>query len=222
MRIISKFKDYYDGPSYSSPQDDLVYIRKQKKLEFNKNILDDNSTYCYQSIYYIGFCGKIYPTYSFSTSIDVLNFFYSTEEMLKYIDDNFDEHDAEFIKHGYCYRKWRKSKRYYWWPDFNKVKKAFRSDAIDQVNKLNIFEKYNVPIFSIHLYRNKTELILNCNLSEVQFFRKFNTFRTYQEISMYLGNGRAAREYVPEMDNKTKIEQHGFDLKESFRKCKNK
>ena len=62
----------------------------------------------------------------------------------------------------------------------------------------------------------------NLPLKEVEFFKKFDPWQAYQELSMYIG-GVIAPESKPmiKIEDKYKIMEHGFD-KMSFRKAPTK
>ncbi len=57
MKIISKFRDYYDGLACSM-RDDLVFIREQKIIKIERK-------QSFSFVEYIGFCGNVYPFYEY-------------------------------------------------------------------------------------------------------------------------------------------------------------
>src|SRR5690349_4570864 len=68
MRIISKFRDYYDGVQSGYAKDDIVWVRTPKTMPNKYKIwgsYHDRSLTCKGIVYpmdrdVIGFCGKIY------------------------------------------------------------------------------------------------------------------------------------------------------------------
>lgn len=62
------------------------------------------------------------------------------------------------------------------------------------------------------------QVVINPQLSDVEFFRCLEPYQAYQEISMFLGNLAAPERKTVVIEDKYRIEQHGFDLKQSFRK----
>lgn len=57
-------------------------------------------------------------------------------------------------------------------------------------------------------------------LKEIQFYKVFDAFSAFQEVSMFVGNlARPDRETV-EISDQDQISEKGFDLKSSFRKPK--
>ena len=98
------------------------------------------------------------------------------------------------------------------------------AQARDSYNK--VFEEHNCPIF-LGGYGVKDQawvaytakVTWNGCLREAEFYRIKDAYTAFQELSMYLSNQAQPRKPIPEMDDQTKAEQHGFD-KFSFRKDK--
>ena len=78
MRIISKFRDYYDAGIAYGIDPKLIYVREEKEIEFTHDdrnlpqckVLNElvNIAYCMPNYEgnkgVIGFCGKAYPYYT--------------------------------------------------------------------------------------------------------------------------------------------------------------
>ena len=72
-------------------------------------------------------------------------------------------------------------------------------------------------------YRNDTSIELNGALKRVQFYKVFDPYTTYQELSMWVDGYIAAPGNVMlEVADKYRIEGHGFDYKTSFRRAPTK
>jgi hypothetical protein len=214
MRIISKFKDYYDGiQGIDGIDNTLVYCRTYTKIpnselpnEFkharfsliNDNIigrintfsLKRNNIYSDCASFIVGFCGKLYVGWKL------------------YDKDNnvtitFDNKYVETIVES-MYR--------------NKLSVVINN--ISNYNCFNIFKKYQAPIFILD-NRNviNSELIINPILKEYQFYKKFDSFSAFQEIEMFLGEKLGSTEKIIDINDKYKLTQYGFD-KYSFRKEK--
>ena len=67
---------------------------------------------------------------------------------------------------------------------------------------------------------NETNVIANPRLKDYQFERIKDSTTAFQEISMYLANILVEQKPVAEVEDKYRVEQHGFDLKDSFRNTK--
>lgn len=233
MLIISRKKDYYDGVAGTTGIDKtIVYDRKIIEYEgkderipeiFNKsnkysgnieknkdtifhslNSFDiKNEIYFEQNTFIIGFCGKIYVG----------------QRLFKNPDEFDITYDQGFVKSIIT--------RYSWGWD-NGV------NYIDVINKIkstdytDLFREFNTPIFLFDYGYNKwsykkpsitRKFIINPILKEYEFYKVFDSYQAFQEIQMFLGGVLGTNEKnIVEIDDKYKIEQHGFDKKWSFRK----
>jgi len=84
----------------------------------------------------------------------------------------------------------------------------------------DIFLEFKVPVWAVILGRSGSSGILNPRLKDYGFDRIKDSFTTFQEISMYLSNILVEQKETVVVQDKFRIEQHGFDLKKSFRKEK--
>lgn len=62
-------------------------------------------------------------------------------------------------------------------------------------------------------------VVLNGHLKQFEFYKVFDAYQAFQEISMYLGSMAVPLKEVPHIDDRTMAEAKGFD-KFSFRKDK--
>jgi len=270
MRIISKFKDFYDcGMAYGMEQD-LVFVRNQKQIDETGKYLApcgpacDNNKKVKADEFVIGFCGKTYPAIRLITCEEYNQtdevkdckkvFAYSVEDADKFIESNFSDKEVE----AYYSSKWNDfySKRRKIWPDthvchgsfekyFNKC--AERIDKHEQYfieNNVPIFISYNwagpsswwrVPSYagveddSDLRWKGSNHIIHNDCLKSVEFFRKYDPYKAFQELQMYLcgplasavGNDGHKAKYKgqmmePDFDDLTKRDSKGFD-KYSFK-----
>jgi hypothetical protein len=244
MLILTKssLKDYYDGVVQTSGIDKTIVYDRQPKISnwkdkdfpeflkrklfqiywsskkekdnispivdlehYNSPSLKPNIKYKSYQYIVVGFCGKLYIGFKFF-----------------YINDD-NELDFDIIY------------------DFNEIKTIIahskrdnfkeRYDKIANLDLIDKFREYNTPIFvyessyslrfdkfNSHYYE---KFIINPLLKYYQFYKVFGSYQAFQEISMFLGGvlGSNGKEIV-EVDNRTKIIKHGFDLKTSFRKDK--
>jgi hypothetical protein len=235
MYIIAKKKDYYDGVVGTMGVDKtLVYERETQEFEGDdipviferkkgywgisrtktpfhqmnyhhikkefRNICDEHSYFI------IGFCGKLYigwKLYRVINSNDEVSteFTYDNEYMKKILED----------------KSWD----------------GILSDSIDYVqsfNALQIFRDLKSPAFvydsdygRTYYYKKRnnnhhSKFIINPLLKNYEFFKMFDSFQAFQEVSMFMGGvlGKGEKE-ITEVADKYKITQHGFN-KWSFRK----
>jgi hypothetical protein len=103
------------------------------------------------------------------------------------------------------------------------------SDSINYVqsfNALQIFRDLKSPAFVYDSDYGRTKrnnnhhskFIINPLLKNYEFFKMFDSFQAFQEVSMFIGGvlGKGEKE-ITEVADKYKITQHGFN-KWSFRK----
>jgi hypothetical protein len=242
MRIISKFKDYYDiGLSYGIDPN-LTFIRETKKIDTSyddKNIpsefkeclslmpeikfKDYNSTK-----HIIGFCGKTYPCISlqkFSHSY----FFYSIVELRKYlIQKRLNEN--HLIKN--------KTLKPYISGYYNvfEIKKLINNNIGGIFNKMSceefdnkfygkriaddFFRFNNSPIFVLESKSFSKTLTFKINplLRNYNFSKEIDPYTAFQELSMYIGSNLVKqKDPNPKFSDELKREIAGFD-KWSFKK----
>lgn len=237
MYIISKHKDYYDGVAGSMGIDKtIVYERHQTTVDNHLEIpnefketgghrrnydnpiynigysdldLKKSKKYSFVSTFLIGFCGKLYIGW---------RFFYKVRK------DHmpFDETVADIV-YDYDVAK-EYLKETYWKHNLvDDVKYVETYDAI------NIFRKFNTPVFAFEFNENKIEyyngtfisnggLSINPVLKNFEFYKIFDAFLAFQEIQMFLSGVLGSGENdIVEVEDKYKIAQHGYD-DWSFRK----
>lgn len=222
MRILSKYKDYYDGVAGTMGIDktiiyDRTVIEFENKQEYPQQFKKDKTfnhkksnrfhsldLYCVDSKYYddgspfiIGFCGKLYVGWKF------------------YKGDKCDfTYDENIIKENVKNKKWSSNLS----DDLNYIKNY---DSID------LFREYNTPIFILdnnnqdYVYRKycgNSKFTINGNLKEYLFYKVFDSFLAFQEIQMFISGVLGVGENtMVEIEDKYKIKKHGFD-EWSFRK----
>lgn len=98
--------------------------------------------------------------------------------------------------------------------------KQFFQDWSWQDDKLFLQHKVPIWVRTVHSYYKTGTL--NPKLKDYGFERIKDSFTAFQEISMYLSNILVEQKEIAQVEDKYRIEQHGFDLKKSFRKEKNK
>lgn len=207
MRIISDFHDFYDCVQREGFDPTITYLRKKKiisKSTSKYSFLDKIP----REYLLIGFCGDIFPCVIFDKNIC-----YNIDEVNKVMDGLL---------------KKREKIRYY------SKKYSFRDREIDFIKYFNkydkkdyeyLFKKYHTPIW----VDRRNEFIVSDCLKQYDFFRIFDPYQAFQEISMYFGGvlgshttSKTKYQGKP-MDNtvsdKDLIEAKGFD-KFSFRKQK--
>jgi hypothetical protein len=190
MRIIDKYKDYYDCIKANDFEQVPVYIRKQ----YTKQVKNFIPYIPYGACIIIGFCGKMYP-------------------MIQGNEGYMDPQET------FSYSL-KEVEKFYWWERLSKWDKEvynrfFVHDYTSFYGKQ--FEKERCPIFVVKQHRNYDEIHYNAHLNKYDFARIVPPYQAYQAVRMWLDNQAMPEKPIPEMDDQTKAEAHGYN-KFSFRK----
>lgn len=222
MRIISKFKDYYDNCGYKTGVDrSMVYVRRveisdeeEKRGSYYHVELPRKHESRYSATFgSLWFCGKEYPiviiedtkspviTKDWKVTNDPRLFHHERKTFLsghgegqKYIDVTLGS------LFGYTERKW-----------FNDNDRV--ADFMRVNDDINI--KYNSPCVFI----GRDQVIINPPLTELGFTKVMSPFQAFQEIHMYLMGALLEaniQEPLP-LTETDEVRRHGMD-KWSFRK----
>ena len=245
MKIISKFKDFYDYKVAKYGIDEkLVYIRKTyceyfqvlignikninidyriSEDNFNKNLKDDTKAIDERNIHKILFIGEKLVHLFFTengvyTHLDIKN----KEDLRKLTD--FEYKKEITFKDGKkfnIYSRFREDWEYLL--SYNR-KRLIRVNT--DIPKDDII--LNAPIFLIEYigeYNDGTsrrqyfpplyKFTYNPNLSQMGVY--IDEDFIWQSLVEFLSNKRSEKEIIPEVSNENKIQSKGFDLKSSFR-----
>ena len=241
MLIIKhKRNDYYDGVAGTTGIDKTIvydrqtieydrlddinnfisHLKSNKKNEIKDIFLklrnvaikkEYYQSYPFNSYFIVGFCGKLYIGWKlYSKGKNIHTTCYEAITTITY--------DLKYIK---------------------KIFKliGYNSNLIDDINNIwcynaiDLFRELDTPCFiydsdygrnnidtKAYFNNSHPRFIINPILKDYAFYKILDSFQAFQEISMFLGGvlGNHEKEIVV-VDDKYKIEQHGFD-KWSFRK----
>lgn len=219
MRIISNFKDYYDGVMKQGMDREVVYVRENKDVDLGRTLdlgFSTTHTGSYHSVetLFLGYCGAIYRVYVIATSRR------SGFQDWRYVTYNYEDFKSIMIEHGFGSKYEFSENR--WWPGSYQRFRDF------DTNKLkDLFHRFQTPLFlihNIHTYRapDKTRITLGPCLKDLDFQRVKDSYTTYQDIFQYVAGTLNKRENdMVKISDKDKIHKHGFD-KWSFRKMPSK
>ena len=217
MRIISDFKDYYDGVAHSFFEKDCIYIRKESEISDNEkeifkilNIYGEgynrsaSISLDYYNVFFctlIFFCGKIYTIFHNS---DFSKVFFNKEDFINFANKTS----------GRILPKW----------SLAVYKADFFFELSGKDTKVN--QQFNSPIvvftsYSRKSYCSKSRLIKDANLNDFSFASIIDPYTAFQEIYMFMNSIYRNDKDVVQIEDKYRIEQHGFD-KNSFRKAPTK
>lgn len=222
MKLISKFRDYYDGVTHQYRDEHILYIREQKEIEFaradfeklpyvseahhySNYLVSETRAEFLISFRIMGFCGKLYPFVAVKERFtDNRYFFYSFHSF-----NDFVTSAKLTLDHGI--KRWRWSKGYDTTYLSEYVK--FFNNRDHYTNLEAKFHELNAPCF---LYREganqNRKIITNPMLKKFGFAKLKDPYSAHQELYQFVGGylNQPERPMV-EISDKDKIHKHGFD-----------
>ena len=215
MRLHTDFHDYYDNAVGYGIDENVFYSRFTKKAEI---LIKSPFDHAGVSGGLLGFCGIIYP---FALFVRYDNF----EIVDRYCAYNLEEYKTKAEEWKYerfsFGRRFDEQRRKIDLKRKEKTEMQAKQFFVDWSSQSNeIFLKFKVPIWTVMLGRNTETGLINPRLKDYGFDRIKDSFTAFQEISMYLSNILVEQKETAAVEDKFRIEQHGFDLKKSFRKEK--
>jgi len=224
MRIISKYKDYYDLQG-EMIDNTIIY----KRNEANHFVTSSTFPSLFSSnlkasqtgrFFFLGFCGKIYLGYEVITVIYPYNKYYGSYKDKKYFFGNDILKILPSITGETAFLGAKTI------TETNKILHDFH----EKDKYLDIFREYNTPIFITWLDKgwssysinnpNKKdhEIKVNICLKDFEFFKIKDAYTTFQEIQMFISGvlGNIEKDSTP-LNDKEKIIAKGFDSRWSFR-----
>ena len=243
MRIING-KDYYDNALAYGRDENIILVREKNNImsddevgHFNHRIYKPDLTFTIGKIKYIInrvyviFCGKLYYGVRTKTEKGYISspdhFIWNNAEFEHWILENniTHLHDSNFCGVSDI------PDRLPWMIENNIVSAIYFPEYLDRRCKIcHALYSENFTIIANTKTRScigghQTEslywLINSDRLKSVQFFKVFDHYAAFQEISMWVG-GVLTNHGNPmvEISDIIRVEKHGFDKKKSFRKDK--
>lgn len=239
MRIVGKgTRDYYDSCMGHGQDEQLCYVRnpeshdidsdKYKRAISHKAITNKYTTSARWGVEtklttknhelwvtsgLVGFCGIVYPFVQVikkwnQTSCyqpDEVSYFYDEPSLVKYLKSK-----------GWSAKNYTDKKFYYWSQSMTKrvVDKFFEQHVSN-----DFFFDLGQPVYAVMDVGYTKEFVENPCLNDLQFYKVFDAYTTFQEISMYLG-GVLGQAHPPiiEISNEDMAKKKGFGHKYAFRK----
>lgn len=214
MRLHTDFHDYYDNAVGYGIDDNVHYNRFIKEVEIHIKTKFDFPRHRNAGL--LGFCGEICP-------------FIEVKKFDQKYDCEYASDDYKIVEQYCAYSLEEYKRKESEWEDYSddfghydhweetKLKQFF-IDWSFQSNE--IFLEHKVPIWAVKLDSYQNKGLTNPRLKDYGFDRLKDAFTAFQEISMYLSNILVEQKKTAGVEDKFRIEQHGFDLKKSFRKEK--
>ena len=233
MRIISKFRDYYDIGSSVGVDMQNVYHRVTKKIpmigKFPKSVPGsgyENNNYMAGAI--LGFCGKRYAMVSVSPHIrdvseDRFVLFANPNNALNYVIDGIRK-QMTYVNKVIIQRvvdQFNEDKKAFWAREAATVHSFKRfAEETENFPDNELFHRIKAPIY-LALYGCTgpcKNLIVNPQLKPMGFASVVDPFTAFQEVSMFMGGVLGRQENAPQItDDVVLLESKGFDKKTSFR-----
>ena len=240
MKIISKFRDFYDYKVAKYGMDEkLVYTRKTyceyfqvlignisninidyriSEDDFNKNLKDDIKPIDEKNIHKILFIGEklihlFFTENGVYTHFDAKNLDVSKGKYQSYSSKEITFNDGRNFEITTDFG-WDKLFSY----DRKKLFSSMRIDKSDIIfNEPMILIEYFGKSYNKNLkyHRPLYKFTYNPNLSQMGVY--IDADFVWQSLVEFLSNKRSEKEISPEVSNENKILSKGFDLKTSFR-----
>ena len=232
MRIISKFRDYYDAGQVYGQDPDLVYVRRAEKVplvdphlsvveRLGKKLPRRRDFRLTLEPNLIGFCGKVYLGYEANATIHAPMGSFSLHTWLHSPED-FQKFFSGKARKALAPNFYEKPRRKRWgtpYLRFKNVKEAYANFPSEALTEL--FHSLNSPVWRVQFSRassmlNKLgqnpEVEINGSLRDTEFYRVVDTYTAYQELSMYVGGVlRRAEPICAEISDLSMRDKKGFD-----------
>lgn len=238
MRIISKFRDYYDGVSWFDSDDKLYlrHTRQEKGAEFEGVINACANVASWDCGWrrktnltrVVVFCGKAYPYIEAGGNI-----YHSWQDFREALPSLAQ--DCTYLADDLRFLEQEEKGGFRRWGGYTHVKEAWDSFCAElaKVDWTPFHLRYQAPILlqqdwdntpgmAWKAWRNggkeqhKGHLVVNPCLRDSEFFKVVPPDQAYQEIDMFLGNVLTYREKLDRVRTSEEVrDSHGFDS-ESF------
>ncbi len=214
MRLHSDFHDYYDHAVGYGIDEKVHYNRFTKPTDINLRSELDRPIHRRSGI--LGFCGKLFPFVQLSR--------YDKKRLY----DWEDEYDGKIVEEYFAFSLDEYKEKEQAWDEYSddigySDDIRFKQFFVDwRTDNDKLFVELKCPVWLMRFYERSPNGLLNPVLKELGFDKNKDAFSAFQEISMYLANILVEQKTVDSVDDKHRIQQHGFDLKESFRNTQKK
>ena len=241
MKIISKYRDFYDSLSNNSDKSNifvrtekieglpLKYNGKQGRDGYSWEISISGDIALYTRLYkyilergIIGFCGEIYPFFKVSKVARNDQYGETLKTVFCYDFESLEkEINLDAARVDYLFNKTEKIHLKNWLQNGVCEMGSYFSRVGPPLVKhkffLDAFLKYRIPYF---VYFNG-EIKANPILKDFQFYKKFDIVSTFSKLEQFMANNLAPQDKSKAwpVSDVLKAESHGFN-KFSFRKDK--
>jgi hypothetical protein len=235
VRIISKFRDYYDSVQAHGIDPALVYeritrtVKPEPHLWKHPKLLELGMKMPRNwdwdiSGHLVLFCGRLFPLWKYEEQ-----WLWNSDEIATVLakrQSRTDIHRYDKPQPGEFEERQKHSlflSSIRGWLGISRVEIDGFLDAFGGAHMgPEVHLEFNAPVLMVTMTRvygtAEIEVIVNPRLDDVRFFTQVDAFTAYQEIAMYLGNQLAQPDIAPQVvgDDETLARAKGFDEK-SFR-----
>lgn len=219
MRIISKFKDYYDYATAFGIDPKLVYVRTT-----NSHTISSSSTNRISQLgaliakqrrrvfsdrfkcFYVGFCGNVYSGLSYYTDStgSVVHSSHVNCTHQRHFIWNVSTIDLVILSHKMF------SHRLY---NIETVEQALKTTQFHTpISMIDEFQQEGI----VCLVVDDDQIVINPRLLDYNFQHVIDPMSAFQEISMFISGPLSTSNNMIELSDRDRISKHGFD-KQSFR-----
>ncbi len=231
MRIISKFRDYYDCHMAYDQDRETIYLRdrgEEEKISIDKlppfaKFTDEwhlRDIRHWKAIH-IGFCGKIHSGFYFQRQVwgdrswgcrTVSHHCWDIEDCDRMIEQ-IDDKDCT----SYYHRNPRNISP-------NRLNRRSLERFFEEAQRISgdfqhLFDEFDAPIFVYETFSYRSDCIRRSNpeLHRYEFHRVLSSYDAYQNLVMWFGNLAEPRKPIPPISDETMASIKGFN-RYSFRK----
>ena len=190
--------------------------------------------------YTIGFCGKLYSLLELNTienrghndkeGRSTRKWAYNVGNVDAFVRQHYPKSYSDYMDSGWSKKNnWSGNQRHDNFDNFFSGRRRSKWDkepSQEELRRNEIwrrkwFDKHRSPVFVAQHGLNDSKyggkVTYNAQLKPFEFYRVFDPYQAFQEISMWMGNQAVPIKPIPELDDITMAEIKGFD-KYSFRK----
>lgn len=220
MRIISNFRDYYDGVTAYGHDASVIYERKTVRRDDVVELqqIPDIMPAEYPVQHWLlpgvlGFCGKLLPLVcTLPYRVERLSQELPDDQLLPGGEPHWNADELSPPEKRDRHRSWRKTR---WALGWGLTLEQFF--ATDFSSLSSVFAQHRVPTWLCYRRRSVATLVLNPELRALGFAKIKPPFECFQDIENYISGVLGASKEVTEIPDAYRAQAHGFD-KWSFRR----
>lgn len=224
MKIVSKFKDYYDFVVMETDnrkvylRDNRIFSSINSLREEVSNKISNSDLYSeYSNNFYIGVVWFCDTEYRFLHKIDTNEYWYDFFKIPESVlDEAAKEKSASLYHQDMLYHI-----KQYFMVVYNEKKRIYeveKSYRVKRKNTKKVNTLCNSPVIYTRRRKHGDEIVLNGSLSDIKFGATKTPSEAYTDIYNFIPFTEVELDSNP--TNMNRFESKGFDKKSSFRNIK--